>query len=52
MKNENMPGQTIKKVRLDILGTNTAAEKLYTSCGFQYVQTQVIILQGYGLDRI
>ena len=29
-----------KAVRLDILGTNTAAERLYTRCGFRFVQAK------------
>lgn len=31
-----------KSVRLDILGTNTAAERLYTKCGFQFVQAKTM----------
>lgn len=31
-----------KAVRLDILGTNTAAEKLYTKCGFRFVQEKTM----------
>lgn len=29
-----------KAVSLDILGTNTAAERLYTRCGFRFVQAK------------
>ena len=29
-----------KAMRLDILGTNTAAERLYTRCGFRFVQAK------------
>ena len=29
-----------KAVRLDILGTNAIAERLYTKCGFQFVEAK------------
>ena len=37
-----------KAVRLDILGTNTAAEKLYTCCGFQFVQAKNMFYEDTG----
>ncbi len=37
-----------KAVRLDILGTNTAAEKLYTSCGFRFVQAKTMYYEDTG----
>ena len=41
--------QTGKKaVRLDILGTNSIAEKLYTSCGFQFVQQKTMFYEDTG----
>lgn len=30
----------VRTVRLDILGTNNAAERLYTRCGFRFVQAK------------
>lgn len=37
-----------KKVRLDILGTNTAAERLYTGCGFRFVQAKDMFYEDTG----
>lgn len=37
-----------KTVRLDILGTNTAAEKLYTGCGFHFVQAKNMFYEDTG----
>ena len=37
-----------KVVRLDILGTNNAAEKLYIKCGFQFVQTKLMFYEDTG----
>ena len=40
--------QEKKAVRLDILGTNTAAEKLYTKCGFDFVQAKQMFYKDTG----
>lgn len=37
-----------KAVRLDILGTNTAAEKLYTKCGFEFAQAKQMFYEDTG----
>lgn len=37
-----------KAIRLDILGTNTVAEKLYTKCGFQFVQAKNMYYEDTG----
>ena len=37
-----------KTVRLDILGTNTAAERLYTGCGFRFVQEKNMFYEDTG----
>lgn len=37
-----------KAMRLDILGGNTAAERLYTSMGFQYVQAKEMFYEDTG----
>ena len=37
-----------KAVRLDILGTNTTAEKLYTGCVFQFVQAKIMFYEDTG----
>ena len=37
-----------KAVRLDILGTNQAAERLYTKCGFQLVQAKEMYYEDTG----
>lgn len=37
-----------KAVRLDILGTNTTAEKLYTGCGFQFAQAKIMFYEDTG----
>ncbi len=37
-----------KAVRLDILGKNAAAEKLYTKCGFQFVQAKTMFYEDTG----
>ncbi len=37
-----------KTVRLDILGTNTAAERLYTRCGFRFVQAKTMFYEDTG----
>ena len=38
-----------KTVRLDILGTNTAAERLYTGCGFRFVAEKDMFYEDTGL---
>ena len=35
-------------VRLDILGTNRAAERLYTGMGFQFVQAKTLFYEDTG----
>ena len=37
-----------KAVRLDILGTNTAAERLYKGCGFHFVQAKDMFYEDTG----
>lgn len=37
-----------RAIRLDILATNTAAEKLYTACGFQFVQAKTMYYEDTG----
>lgn len=37
-----------KMVRLDILGTNTVAERLYTGCGFHFVQAKDLFYEDTG----
>lgn len=37
-----------KEVRLDILGTNTVAERLYTGCGFRFVQAKDMFYEDTG----
>ena len=37
-----------KAVRLDILGTNEAAERLYTKCGFRFVQAKQMFYEDTG----
>lgn len=37
-----------KSVRLDILGTNIVAEKLYTKCGFRFVQVKTMFYEDTG----
>lgn len=37
-----------KAVRLDILGANSIAEKLYTKCGFQFVQAKTLFYEDTG----
>ena len=37
-----------KAVRLDILGTNTTAEKLYTGCDFRFVQAKTMFYEDTG----
>lgn len=37
-----------KTMRLDILGTNTAAERLYTGCGFHFVQAKNMFYEDTG----
>ena len=37
-----------KTVRLDILGTNIAAERLYTACGFRFVQAKDMFYEDTG----
>ena len=37
-----------KTVRLDILGTNTVAERLYTGCGFHFVQAKDLFYEDTG----
>ena len=37
-----------KAVRLDILGTNIVAEKLYTKCGFLFVQAKTMFYEDTG----
>ena len=38
-------------MRLDILATNTAAEKLYTSVGFRFVETKKLFYEDTGLTE-
>lgn len=38
-----------KAMRLDILATNTAAEKLYTSVGFRFVEAKELFYEDTGL---
>lgn len=38
-----------KAVRLDILAKNKAVEKLYTRCGFQFVQEKELFYEDTGL---
>lgn len=38
----------VKSIRLDILGTNLAAEKLYTGRGFQFVQAKNMFYEDTG----
>lgn len=40
--------QEKKAVRLDILGTNSVAEKLYTKCGFEFVQAKPMFYEDTG----
>ena len=35
-------------MRLDILGTNAAAERLYTGMGFQFVQAKTMFYEDTG----
>lgn len=45
----NTAGASGKKaVRLDILGTNKAAERLYTRCGFKFVQAKSMFYEDTG----
>ena len=37
-----------RAVRLDILGTNAAAERLYTGMGFQFVQAKTMFYEDTG----
>ena len=37
-----------KAVRFDILGSNQAAERLYTKCGFQFVQAKEMFYEDTG----
>lgn len=37
-----------KAIRLDILGTNAAAERLYTQAGFQFVETKKMFYEDTG----
>ena len=37
-----------KAVRLDILGTNVMAERLYTKCGFQFVEAKNMFYEDTG----
>lgn len=37
-----------KAVRLDILGKNEVAEKLYTKCGFKFVQAKTMFYEDTG----
>lgn len=40
-----------KAIRLDILGTNTSAEKLYTKCGFRFVEAKQLFYEDTGLTE-
>lgn len=40
-----------KAIRLDILGTNTAAERLYTKCGFRFVQAKPLFYEDTGWTK-
>ena len=45
-----LAGQEGKKtVRLDILGTNTAADRLYTGCGVRFVAEKDMFYEDTGL---
>lgn len=37
-----------KTIRLDILGTNSIAEKLYVKCGFRFVQAKPMFYEDTG----
>lgn len=38
-----------KAIRLDILGTNLSAEKLYTKCGFRFIEAKQLFYEDTGL---
>lgn len=40
--------QGMKAIRLDILGENQVAERLYTGCGFQFVQEKRMFYEDTG----
>lgn len=40
--------QGMKAIRLDILGGNQVAERLYTGCGFQFVQEKRMFYEDTG----
>ena len=40
-----------KAIRLDILGTNIPAEKLYTKCGFRFVEAKQLFYEDTGLTE-
>lgn len=40
-----------KAIRLDILGTNQLAEKLYTKCGFRFVEAGQLFYEDTGLTE-
>lgn len=40
-----------KAIRLDILGTNLLAEKLYTKCGFRFVEAKQLFYEDTGLTE-
>lgn len=40
-----------KAIRLDILGTNISAEKLYTKCGFRFVEAKQLFYEDTGLTE-
>lgn len=41
-----------KVIRLDVLGACAAAERLYRSCGFRFVEAKKHVLQRYRLDCV
>lgn len=41
-----------KAIRLDILGTNMSAEKLYMKCGFRFVEAGQLFYEDTGLTKI
>lgn len=40
-----------KAIRLDILGTNISAEKLYTKCGFFFIEAKQLFYEDTGLTE-
>lgn len=40
-----------KALRLDIIGTNTSAERLYTKCGFRFIEAKQLFYEDTGLTE-